>query len=87
MQRRRLQQTVCDSLLVSVAVVAALTLSLVYYRHDLRQLLRMLFLVSILFGALLAFRHSLGRARRRLRKWWSRGKEDRETVVGEPKVP
>ena len=83
MKRRRASQTVCDSLLCTLVVVGSLALSLAYYRNDLRQLLRMFFLVAILIGALLVLRHSLGRARRRLSKWLTRDKkEERETIVG-----
>ena len=83
MKRRRTSQTVCDSLLCTLAVVGSLALSLAYYRDDLRQLLRMFFLAAVLIGALLVLRHSLRRVRRRLSKWLTRDKkEERETIVG-----
>ena len=86
MKRRRASQTVCDSMLCSLIVLGSLAFSLTYYRNDLRQLLRMFFLTAVLIGALLALRHSLGRARRRLGKWLSRAKEEsKETVVGKPR--
>jgi hypothetical protein len=71
-------------MLCSLIVLGSLAFSLTYYRNDLRQLLRMFFLTAVLIGALLALRHSLGRARRRLGKWLSRAKEEsKETVVEE----
>ena len=77
---RRSSQAVCDSLFCTVAVVAPVAFSLAYYRNDLRQLLRALFLIGILFGALLTLRHALRRARLRLREWL---KTKEEEVVGE----
>ena len=79
-QRRRSSQAICDSLFCTVAVVAPVAFSLAYYRNDLRQLLRALFLVGILFGALLTFRHALRRARHRLRGWL---KTKEEEIIGE----
>ena len=72
--RRRSSQAVCDSLFCTVAVAAPVALSIAYYRNDLRQLLRVLFLLAVLFGAFLTVRHSLGRARQRLKRWLSGGK-------------
>ena len=78
MARRRSSTTICDSFLCTVAVAAPLVLSLAYYRNDLRQLLRILFLGVVLFGALLTIRHSLRRALLRLNGWLSRGKKEEE---------
>jgi len=78
MARRGPSATICDSFLCTVAVAAPLVLSLAYYRNDLRQLLRILFLGVVLFGALLTIRHSLRRALLRLNGWLSRGKKEEE---------
>ena len=74
------RQTICDSLYCSVVVVAPIALSLAYYRNDLRQLLRIVFLIVVLIGTLLTLRHSLRRARRRMRGWWTSEKEDEDVV-------
>lgn len=74
----RSSQTVCDSLFCSIAVVAPLALSLAYYRDDLRQLLRILFLAAVLFGIILTVRHSVRLAQRRLKRWLGTGKKEGE---------
>lgn len=79
---RRSSQAVCDSLFCSIAVVATLAVSLAYYRDDLRQLLRILFLAAVLFGIILTVRHSVRLALRRLMRWLGTGRQDGEDVRG-----
>ena len=78
MFRRRSSQAVCDSLFCTMVVVIPVALSVAFYRNDLRQLLRMLFLVAVLFGAFLTLRHSLRRARLRLKRWLTSRKQETE---------
>lgn len=72
--RRRSSQTVCDSLLCTVAVITPVAISLAYYRNDLRQLLRIVFLAVILIGAFLTVRHTFRRGRQWLKKRLNNGK-------------
>lgn len=64
---------ICDSLFCTLAVATPVCTAVVVYRNDLRQLLRILFIVLILFGAFVATRHTFFQLLRRVRVYlWNR---------------
>ena len=69
----------CDSLLCTIAVVVPVVTALIVYRNDVRQLLKILFVGFLLFGAFVSSRHLFFRAARQLRNYlWGRHPQEEE---------
>ena len=70
----------CDSLLCTIAVVVPVVTALIVYRNDVRQLLKILFVGFLLFGAFVSSRHLFFRAARQLRNYlWPRHLQKEES--------
>ena len=67
MPRRR--EAVCDSLFCTLVVVVPVVTALIVYRNNVRQLLKILFVGFLLFGAFVSSRHLFFRAARQLRNY------------------
>ena len=57
----RRNQTICESLFCTISVITPVVLAIVVYRKDLRELLRILFILILVLGTCLAFRHAFFR--------------------------
>ena len=77
MPRRR--EAVCDSLFCTLVVVVPVVTALIVYRNNVRQLLKILFVGFLLFGAFVSSRHLFFRAARQLRNYlWRRHSQEEE---------
>ena len=82
MPRRR--EAVCDSLFCTLVVVVPVVTALIVYRNNVRQLLKILFVGFLLFGAFVSSRHLFFRAARQLRNylWRRQSQEEEEEAEG-----
>ena len=77
MPRRR--EAVCDSLFCTLVVVVPVVTALIVYRNNVRQLLKILFVGFLLFGAFVSSRHLFFRAARQFRNYlWRRHSQEEE---------
>ncbi len=59
--KRTRGEAICDSLFCTLAVALPISLAVVFYRHDIKSLLRALFVVFLVFCLFLVSRHSFYR--------------------------
>ena len=80
----RRREAVCDSLLCTFAVAVLVVSAVLVYRKNLRQLLKILFVGFLLFGAFVSTRHLFYRAARRLRcyLWERRSRKEEDESEG-----
>ena len=62
----------CESLFCTVAVIAPVVLAVILYRKDVRELLKILFVIFLFLGACLTFRHTFFRLIYRVRTYLRR---------------
>ena len=72
MAGRRRNETVCESLFCTIAVITPVVVAIVVYRKDVRELLKILFFIFLVLGACLTFRHTFFRLIYRVRTFLRR---------------
>ena len=77
----------CDSLLCTLAVAVSVVVAVIVYRKNLRQLLKILFVGFVLFGAFVSTRHLFYRAARWLKCFLWRRRSREEECEPEGKTP
>ena len=78
MANRRASTAICDSLFCTIAVITPVVFALAVYRNDLRKLLRILFVICVIFGTFLATRHAFYRLIYRVKVYFYRRRPQEE---------